>query len=291
MNCCRRKSFFILNQTKQIRQFHSSLNLFAGHSKWANIKHTKARNDDKRQKLFGKISTAISAAVRAGGLENNSGLQVALSRAKQYNVPKDRIDKALSAGEGGDADDLMFFEGSGPSGSAVLIECLSSSRNRTVQEVRHIFKQNGGSFGSKVQYLFDRRGVIDVELKSEDELETLMDCLMEVDFIDVQLLENNDNDENNDADDNVQAKESKPKAQIVCQVNELQKVKEHVATAFREPLGFDIIYKPNGELLELDDGGAGGDTPDESSPLAKFSNLIDALEDHQDVQRVFHNVH
>jgi transcriptional/translational regulatory protein YebC/TACO1 len=107
------RSTLNIHATTRVRHLHSSGIALAGHSKWANIKHTKARNDEKRQKIWAKISSAIITAVRVGGQENNSGLQLALSRAKQHNMPKDKINHALEVGSGvgGEATDACMFEG------------------------------------------------------------------------------------------------------------------------------------------------------------------------------------
>ena len=139
----------------------------AGHSKWANIKHRKARQDSKRQKIYGKLIREVTVAARLGGgnPEDNPKLRTVLVKAMGANIPRDTIDRAISRGasglEGGDYEEVTF-EGYGPSGVAILVEAMTDNRNRTVAAIRHAFSKHGGNLGTdgSVAYLFQRRGLI-----------------------------------------------------------------------------------------------------------------------------------
>ncbi|MFO7576962.1 MAG: YebC/PmpR family DNA-binding transcriptional regulator [Pelovirga sp.] len=139
----------------------------AGHSKWANIKHRKGAQDAKRGKIFTKLIKEITVAARIGGadLESNARLRLAVDKAKQANMPKDNIDRAIKKGTG-DLDGVTYeegtFEGYGPGGVAVIVEFMTDNRTRTVAEVRHAFNKYGGSLGvsGSVAFLFDRKGQI-----------------------------------------------------------------------------------------------------------------------------------
>jgi YebC/PmpR family DNA-binding regulatory protein len=137
----------------------------AGHSKWANIQHRKGAQDKKRGKLFTKLIREITVAAKMGGpdLDANPRLRLAVDKAKAQSMPKDNIERAIKRG-GGEADGDDFFEiryeGYGPGGTAVMVDCLTDNRNRTVAEVRHAFSKFGGNLGAdgSVGYLFDKVG-------------------------------------------------------------------------------------------------------------------------------------
>jgi len=142
----------------------------AGHSKWANIKHRKGAQDAKRGKIFTKLikEITISARIGSGDLETNPRLRLAIDKAKQANMPKDNIDRAVKKGTG-DLDGVSYeegvFEGYGPGGVAVMVEFMTDNRTRTVADVRHIFTKHNGSLGvsGSVGFLFDRKGLISFE--------------------------------------------------------------------------------------------------------------------------------
>lgn len=139
----------------------------AGHSKWANIRHRKGAQDKKRSKLFSKALKEITVAIKEnnnnGDPDTNAALRNALVNARGVNLPKDNIDRAIKKATGADADhyELMTFEGYGPHGIAFFIECTTNNANRTVANVRSIFNKNGGSLGTNgsVEFLFERNGV------------------------------------------------------------------------------------------------------------------------------------
>lgn len=139
----------------------------AGHSKWANIKHRKGLQDKKRGKVFTKIIREITIAAKIGGgdLAANPRLRLVVEKAKTADMPGDTIKRAIARGAGGeDADNLeeIVYEGYGPNGVAVMVECLTDNRNRTVAEVRHAFSKSGGNLGmsGSVGYLFNKKGLI-----------------------------------------------------------------------------------------------------------------------------------
>ena len=149
----------------------------AGHSKWANIKHQKGRQDEKRQKVFSKLIREITVASRIGGPDaaDNPRLRLALDKAFRSNMPKDTIERAVSRGAGDtESENLeeVLYEGYGPGGVAVLVETMTDNRNRTVAEVRHAFSKAGGSLGTdgSVSYLFKKFGQIIVNDSDEDKL-------------------------------------------------------------------------------------------------------------------------
>lgn len=163
----------------------------AGHSKWANIKHRKGAQDAKRGKIFTKLIKEITVAARIGGadLESNARLRLAVDKAKQANMPKDNIDRAIKKGTG-DLDGVTYeegtFEGYGPGGVAVLVEFMTDNRTRTVAEVRHAFNKYGGSLGvtGSVAFMFDRKGQIIFD-KSYD-FDTIFEAALEAGAEDVK---------------------------------------------------------------------------------------------------------
>ncbi len=142
----------------------------AGHSKWANIKHRKGAQDKKRAKQFTRAIKEITVAVKEGGgpdPEANPSLRNAIQNAKGVNMPKDTIERAIKKASGADADnyEMVTFEGYGPNGIAIFVECTTDNTNRTVASVRSIFSKNGGSLGTNgsLEFLFDKKGVFVIE--------------------------------------------------------------------------------------------------------------------------------
>jgi len=155
----------------------------SGHSKWSTIKRKKGAIDAKRGKIFTKIIKEITLAARLGGgdIEGNSRLRQAVMAAKEENMPKDNIDRAIKKGIGGGEGAANFeeitYEGYGPAGVAVLVEVMTDNKNRTVAEIRHIFSKHGGNLGENgcVSWIFSKKGSIVVDKKVIDE-----DALMEL---------------------------------------------------------------------------------------------------------------
>jgi len=148
----------------------------AGHSKWANIKHSKARVDAKRGKIFTKLIREITVAARIGGADPNANprLRTAVDKALSSNMPKDTIQRAIKRGAGGaEGQNLVEvrYEGYGPNGVAVMVDCLTDNKNRTVAEIRHAFTKCGGNLGTdgSVGYLFAKTGLITFASGSDEE--------------------------------------------------------------------------------------------------------------------------
>lgn len=158
----------------------------SGHSKWASIKHKKGATDAKRGKLFTKLARAITVAAREGGgnPEGNATLATAIQKARDQSMPKDNIQRAIDRGTGEGSDGVaierILYEGYGPGGAAVLVEAMSDNRNRTGSEIRHAFDRHGGSLGepNSVAWQFEKRGVIlvDADRYGEDDLIVAIDA-------------------------------------------------------------------------------------------------------------------
>lgn len=158
----------------------------AGHSKWKNIQHRKGRQDALRGKVFTKISKEIYAAIRSGGDDPNTNLRLktALQKARQNNMPNSNIENTIKKASGnmvGITYEEIIYEGYGPAGVAVMVECLTDNRNRTAADVRHIFSKYGGNLGESgcVSYLFSRKGVLTLPIEDggPDEDTLLMEAL------------------------------------------------------------------------------------------------------------------
>lgn len=163
----------------------------AGHSKWANIKHRKGAVDAKRGKIFTRLIKEITVAARMGGgdPDGNPRLRSAIASARSENMPKDNITRAIKKGTGeleGEIYDEILYEGYGPGGVAVLVECMTDNRNRTVADIRHYFSKSNGNLGESgcVAYMFDKKGMILVD-KSTTSEEELMDLAIEAGADDV----------------------------------------------------------------------------------------------------------
>lgn len=163
----------------------------AGHSKWANIKHRKGAQDAKRGKIFTKLIKEITVAAKIGGgdLEGNARLRTAVDKAKNENMPKDTIDRAIKKGSG-DLDGVNYeegtFEGYGPGGVAVIVEFMTDNRTRTVADVRHIFTKHNGNLGvsGSVAFLFDRKGL--VSFSTDNDFDTIFEAALEAGAEDVK---------------------------------------------------------------------------------------------------------
>jgi YebC/PmpR family DNA-binding regulatory protein len=241
----------------------------AGHSKWANIRHRKERQDKKKGKIWSKCSKAIMVAARAGGgdPETNLALRYAIDEAKYANMPKDTIKRAIEkgSGEAGGAEfQQLIYEGYGPGGTALIIDALTDNNTRTVGEVRSIFKKGGGSMGNAgtVAFMFNIVGQIYIDANTYDE-EKVMDAALEAGAEDVQAPEA-------DGDD-------KGVWTIVTVPTEFQRVKDELESAGFEIMEAEITRIPENTVP------VGGDD------VRKVMNLIDALEDNDDIQKVYSN--
>ncbi|MGY3883998.1 YebC/PmpR family DNA-binding transcriptional regulator [Aeromonas aquatica] len=234
----------------------------AGHSKWANIKHRKAAQDAKRGKIFTKLIREITTSARIGDADpaNNPRLRAAVTAALTSNMTRETINRAIQRGAGGgDGEQLetIVYEGYGPAGSAVMVECLTDNRNRTVAEVRHAFSKSGGNLGTdgSVAYLFSKKGLLTFVGVDED---ALMDAALEAGADDVVTEEDGS-------------------IEVYTTPNDFGTVLDALEAAGFKPENAEVTMIPSTEA-ELDA---------ETAP--KLMRLIDMLEDLDDVQEVYHN--
>ncbi len=235
----------------------------AGHSKWANIKHRKAAQDAKRGKVFTRHIREITVAARSGGgdVDSNPRLRLAVDKALGVNMTRDTIERAIKRGTGdleGVSYEEVRYEGYGPAGIAVLVECTTDNKNRTVAEVRHAFSKYNGNMGTEgsVAYMFEKLGVILLPEGSDEE--QVMDIVLDAGAEDIVTH-----------DDST--------VEITCPADAYHAVITALAEAEFEPVSSEVVQKADNEI-ELDD--ANGE---------KVMKLIDALEELDDVQDVFTN--
>ena len=237
----------------------------AGHSKWANIKHKKAKEDARRSKLFSKLSKKIMVAVRESGddPEYNSDLRLAIQKAKDNNMPNENIERAIKRGTGeleGVDFERIIYEGYGPGGAALYLDLMSDNRNRTASEIRHIFSEHGGSLGEEgcVAWMFERRGQLMVDLKEDDR---------DYDQVSLQAIEAGAEDI--ELDEGV--------IEILTAPQDFEEVRSNLQELGLSFSSADIAMIPKNKV-EL-----------EASNAKKVLRLMEELEDHEDVQEVYSN--
>ena len=235
----------------------------AGHSKWANIQHRKNAQDKKRGKIFTKLIREITVAARMGGGDPNDNprLRLAWDKALAANMPKDNIERAVKRGTGdGQADNYeeIRYEGYGPNGVAIMVDCMTDNKNRTVSEVRYTFNRNGGNLGAdgSVAYLFDRKGVLTYGPENDDEdvLAPALDAGAE------DLVEYEDGS-----------------FDALTSPDEYNTVKAAVEAAGFAPDAADVTMRP-ATTVDL-----------QGEDAQSCLKLLDALEDLDDVQNVYSN--
>jgi len=236
----------------------------SGHSKWATTKHQKAVVDAKRSKLFAKLVKNIEVAVRSGGADmaGNPTLVDAVQKAKKQSVPNENIDRALKRGSGQEAGadyQSIMYEGYGPGGIAVLVECLTDNRNRAASDVRVAFTRNGGSLADpgSVSYLFSRKGVVIVPKEGRTTEDVVLAAVLDAGA-----------DEVNDLGEVFE---------VICEATDLVPVRTALQTAGIEYDSADSQFLPAMQVA-VDVNGA-----------RRILRLIDMLEDSDDVQNVFAN--
>jgi len=233
----------------------------AGHSKWANIKHRKERSDAKKGKVFTRLIKEITVAARLGGGDpgTNARLRLAIDKGRAENMPNDNIQRAIQRGTGeleGVSYEEIRYEGYGVGGAAIIVDCMTDNRTRTVAEVRHAFTKNGGNLGSdgSVAYLFKHCGqFVFAPGTSEDKVvETGLDAGAE------DVTKNEDGS-----------------IELICAPADFDKVKQALDKAGLKPEFAEVTMKPGTEnVLDGDDA-------------AKMRKLLDALEALDDVQNVY----
>jgi len=235
----------------------------AGHSKWANIQHRKGRQDARRGKLFTKLIREITVAARMGGgdADGNPRLRAAIDNALSNNMPKDTIERAISRGAGADDSDQVEevrYEGYGPGGVAVMVDCMTDNRNRTVAEVRHAFSKFGGNLGTdgSVAYLFNHVGLISYPAGTSEE--TLMEAALEAGADDIITNEDGSID-------------------VITSPEDFVAVKEALIAAGHAPEVAEVTMR------------AATSTPVDLDAAQTMLRLLDTLEDLDDVQKVYSN--
>jgi YebC/PmpR family DNA-binding regulatory protein len=235
----------------------------SGHSKWATIKHKKAATDAKRGKVFTKILREITVSARVGGGDpgGNPRLRAAMLEARANNVPNDNIDRAIKKGTGelaGEAFEEVVYEGYGPAGIAVLVEGMTDNRNRTTSEIRHLFTKHGGNLGESgcVAWMFQRRGYFAVDRSAMDE-EKFMELALDLGADDISIEEDH--------------------YEILTAVQDFARVQEELERRGVTPAASELSMVPQSTVpLPGDRAGA-------------VLRLMEALEDHDDVQKVWAN--
>jgi YebC/PmpR family DNA-binding regulatory protein len=235
----------------------------AGHSKWANIKHKKAANDKKRGKIWTKLIREITVAARMGGgdINANPRLRLAVDKGLGANMPKDTIERAVKRGAGGaegDNYDEIRYEGYGPGGTAVMVDCMTDNRNRTASEVRHAFSKLGGNLGTdgSVSYLFSKQGMISYNPGVDED--AVMEAALEAGAEDVVTNDDGSID-------------------VISSPEDFSQVKDALVAAGLTPDADEVTYSAS-TSADL-----------EQSDAEKLLRMVDMLEDLDDVQNVYTN--
>jgi YebC/PmpR family DNA-binding regulatory protein len=235
----------------------------AGHSKWANIQHRKGAQDAKRGKLFTKLIREITVSARNGGGDpaNNPRLRAAMDKALSANMSKDTIERAIKKGSGtaeGDNYEEVRYEGYGPGGIAVMVDCLTDNRNRTVSEVRHAFTKAGGNLGTdgSVAYLFSKTGIISYPAGVDED--RVMEAALEAGADDI--VSNDDGS-----------------IDVLVAPEQFEAVRDTLVNAGLAPESAEVTMRASTSVaLDKDDA-------------EKMIRLLERLEDLDDVQNVYSN--
>jgi len=235
----------------------------SGHSKWKNIMHKKEKTDAQRAKVFTKIGKEMSIAVKEGGPSpsSNSKLRDLIAKAKSFNVPNDNIERIIKKASSDDSDryENITYEGYGPNGAAVIVECATDNRNRTSGDLRHYFDKFGGNLGATgcVTYLFERKGIIIIGAEHINE-DKLMDDVLEAGAADFSKED--------------EAFEITTDPTLVSEVSgKLEKLGYSFLSAEAEMVPSTYV------------------TLEDEDSVIKMNKLLDNLEDHDDVINVWHN--
>lgn len=233
----------------------------SGHSKWATIHRQKEVNDAKRGNLFSKLARAITIAAKAGGgidPESNFKLRVVIEKARQANMPKDNIERALAKAESGGGLEEVMYEGFGPKGIAVMVEVATDNKNRSAQEIKNLFEKSSGNLAGPgaVSYNFEQKGLL--VLKKQKDYDSQMLKLIDLGASDIE--------------------EGTETLEVYVEPSMLSEFRNKLEADGFEILSFELILKPKTfvQVKEEEAGGAMG--------------FLEALEDHDDVQRVYANL-
>lgn len=236
----------------------------SGHSKWSTIKRQKEANDAKRGQLFSKLTRGISLAAKQGGPnpDSNITLRAVIDKARQFNMPKENIQRAIEKGSGGGAGSVenVVYEGYGPGGVAIIVEAATDNKNRTAQEIKSVFERGGGSLASpgSVSFQFEKAGQILVEKNDKPDEQAL--GLMDISGVeDVEIVGDG--------------------VEVDTRAGEIFKVKEQIDGAGMTVRSAELIFKPK-VLVQVSDSTSG----------QRAIRLLEALDEHEDVQRVWANI-
>lgn len=236
----------------------------SGHSKWNNIKRKKEATDAAKGKIFTKIGREIMVCVKESGPDpnSNSKLRDLIAKAKANNVPNDNIDRVIKKAAGGDdknSYESMVYEGYGPNGVAVIVECLTDNKNRTAGDVRHYFDKFGGNLGTSgcVSFMFSQKGVVILENTGLDE-DTVMEDCMDCGGDDFSFDEDT--------------------VEIICAPSDLHALREGLTAKGYKVLSAEVEQIPSTYTTLTDE-----------DQIKKMNLLLENLEDHDDVQNVYHN--
>ena len=237
----------------------------SGHSKWNNIKRKKEKTDGAKAKVFTKMAREIAVAVKEGGggdPDTNGRLRDAIAKAKSMNVPNDNIDRAIKrASESkGDSYETIVYEGYGPCGVAVIVECMTDSRNRTAADMRHFFDKFGGNLGTSgcVSFLFNQKGVLVLDAEGKDEEKVMEDCFEA------------------GAEDFDMGEEYIEITTAPLEMDTVRLAMEKMGYHFES---FEVAYLPTTETAISGDDN-----------IKKMGQLLDALDEDDDVTDVWHNL-
>ncbi|MCB1791407.1 MAG: YebC/PmpR family DNA-binding transcriptional regulator [Gammaproteobacteria bacterium] len=235
----------------------------AGHSKWANIKHKKAANDKARGKLWSKLIREVTVAAKEGGSDINSNprLRLAVDKARGANMPNDTVERAIKRGAGGEDDsnyDEIRYEGYGPGGVAIIVDCMTDNRNRTASEVRHAFTKHGGNLGTdgSVAYMFSKKGIISYGPGADED--AIMEAALEAGAEDV--VGNDDGS-----------------VDVYTNPDDFSDVLAAMEGAGHTPDNAEVTFE------------AENNSPLDADGAEKLLRLVDFLEDLDDVQEVYSN--
>ena len=234
----------------------------AGHSQFKNIMHRKGRVDAVRSKIFGKLAREITVAAKLGLPDPamNPRLRAAILAARAENMPKDNIERAIkkAAGNEGESYEEIRYEGYGPGGAAVIIEAMTDNRNRTASDIRSVFTKSGGNLAETgaVSFMFDHVGLVAFDAKVAD-ADAMFEAAIEA-----------------GADDVVSTEDGH---EVFCEPSQLAEVTKALEARFGEPKKSGLVWKPQNAVAVDDEAGE------------KLVRLIETLEDHDDVQKVFVN--
>jgi YebC/PmpR family DNA-binding regulatory protein len=235
----------------------------AGHSKWANIKHKKAANDKKRGKLWSKLIREVTVAAKEGGgdINTNPRLRLAVDKARGANMPNDTVERAIKRGAGGEDDnnyDEIRYEGYGPGGVAIIVDCMTDNRNRTASEVRHAFTKHGGNLGTdgSVAYMFSKKGIISYAPGADED--AIMEAALEAGAEDIVVNDDGSID-------------------VYTSPDEFSAVHEAMQSAGHASDNAEVTFE------------AENSSPMDRDGAEKLLRLVDFLEDLDDVQDVYTN--